>query len=171
MSEQPAIYTEIHTVPMADEHADRVLAIYRQCIAEGNATFETDVPPWPALRARKLADHGFVAAADGQVIGWVAASPVSNRPAYRGVVEHSVYVDADARGRGVGALLLRRLIASTEAAGIWTIQSALFPENTARLALHRNLEFRVVGTRERIARHNGRWRDTVLVERRSALVD
>ena len=171
MSEQPAIYTEIHTVPMADEHADRVLAIYRQGIAEGNATFETDVPPWPAFRAGKLADHCFVAAADGQVIGWVAASPVSNRPAYRGVVEHSVYVDADARGRGVGALLLRRLIASTEAAGIWTIQSALFPENTASLALHRNLEFRVVGTRERIARHNGRWRDTVLVERRSALVD
>jgi L-amino acid N-acyltransferase YncA len=168
VSEEPAI----RTAPMADEHGDRVLAIYRQGMAEGNATFETDVPPWPAFRASKLADHCFVAvAADGRVIGWVAASPVSSRPAYRGVVEHSVYVDSDARGGGVGELLLRRLIASTEAAGIWTIQSALFPENTASLALHRNLGFRVVGTRERIARHNGRWRDTVLVERRSALVE
>jgi len=87
------------------------------------------------------------------------------------VVEHSVYVDAEARGRGVGALLLRRLIASTEAVGIWTIQSALFPENTASLTLHERLGFRVVGTRERVARHRGRWRDTVLVERRSPLVD
>jgi phosphinothricin acetyltransferase len=156
---------------MADEHGAQVLAIYAQGIAEGNATFETDVPTWPAFRAAKLGDHCFVATVDGQVAGWVAASPVSSRPAYRGVVEHSVYVDERARGRGIGALLLRRLIASTEGAGIWTIQSALFPENAASLALHRSLGFRVVGTRERIARHGGRWRDTVLVERRSALVD
>jgi L-amino acid N-acyltransferase YncA len=156
---------------MADEHADRVLAIYRQGIDEGNATFETDVPTWPVFRAGKLGGHSFVAArADGRVIGWVAASPVSRRPAYRGVVEHSVYVDTEARGQGVGALLLRRLITSSEAAGIWTIQSALFPENAASLALHQRHGFRVVGTRERIARHNGRWRDTVLVERRSTAV-
>ena len=157
---------------MADEHADQVLAIYRQGIAEGNATFETDVPAWPDFLSGKLHDHCFVAlTAEGRVVGWVSAAPVSRRPAYRGVVEHSVYVDAHKRGRGVGTLLLRRLIASTEAAGIWTIQSALFAENTASIALHRRLGFRVVGTRERIARHHGRWRDTVLVERRSALVD
>lgn len=167
MSEQPAI----HTVSMADEHRHLVLTIYRQGISGGNATFETDVPPWPAFRASKLEDHCFVAiTADGRVVGWIAASPVSSRPAYRGLVEHSVYVDSEVRGQGVGSLLLRRLIASTEAAGIWTIQSALFPENTASLALHRSLGFRVVGTRERIARHQGRWRDTVLVERRSPLV-
>jgi L-amino acid N-acyltransferase YncA len=156
---------------MNDEHRDGVLTIYRQGITEGNATFETEVPPWLAFRAGRLEDHSFVAVvADGSVVGWVAASPVSARPAYRGVVEHSVYVDAAARGRGVGSLLLRRLIASTEAAGIWTLQSALFPENSASLALHRSLGFRAVGTRERIARHRGRWRDTVLVERRSPLI-
>jgi phosphinothricin acetyltransferase len=168
VSEHPAIHIE----PMTDEHRDRVLAIYRQGIVEGNATFETDVPSWPDFRAHRLADHSYVAtASDGHIVGWVAASPVSSRPAYRGVVEHSVYVDTDVRGHGVGSLLLQRLIASTEAAGIWTIQSALFPENIASLALHRALGFRVVGTRERIARHHGRWRDTVLVERRSPLID
>ena len=168
MPEQPAIHIE----QMADEHADRVLEIYGQGIAEGNATFETEPPSWPAFRAGRLGDHSFVAVGDdGKVVGWVAVSPVSARPAYRGVVEHSVYVDAQARGRGVGALLLRRLITSTEAAGIWTIQSALFPENTASLALHQRLGFRIVGTRERIARRDGRWRDTVIVERRSAVVN
>jgi L-amino acid N-acyltransferase YncA len=167
MPDQP----EMRIAPMADEHRDHVLAIYRQGIDEGNATFETDVPTWAAFRAGKLADHCFVAIADGgRVIGWVTVSPVSSRPAYRGVVEHSVYIDEQARGRGVGTLLLERLLASTESAGIWTVQSALFAENTASLALHRRLGFRVVGTRERIAKHHGRWRDTVLVERRSPLV-
>jgi L-amino acid N-acyltransferase YncA len=161
----------ITIVPMTDQHAEQVLAIYAQGIAEGNATFETETPAWPAFRAGRLDDQSFVAVADARVVGWVAASVVSSRPAYRGVVEHSVYVNTEARGRGVGGRLLRRLIASTEATGIWTIQSALFPENTASLALHRSLGFRVVGTRERIARQHGRWRDTVLVERRSPLVD
>jgi phosphinothricin acetyltransferase len=101
------------------------------------------------------------------VIGWVAVTPVSIREAYAGVVEHSVYVASRARGHGVGAALLDALIASTEEAGIWMIQSSIFPENAASLALHRRAGFRVVGTRERIARHHGRWRDTVLVERRS----
>jgi L-amino acid N-acyltransferase YncA len=158
--------------PMADEHGDQVLAIYRQGIDEGNATFETDVPAWRAFRAARLDDQSYVAiGTDGRVVGWVAASPVSARPAYRGVVEHSVYIDEQARGRGVGTLLLERLLASTESAGIWTVQSALFAENTASLALHRRLGFRVVGTRERIAKHHGRWRDTVLVERRSPFVE
>ena len=101
------------------------------------------------------------------VVGWVAAVPVSERCVYAGVVEHSVYVHPDARGRGVGSALLRSLIASTEAAGIWTIQSGVFPENTASLALHERAGFRRVGTRERLGRHHGRWRDVVLLERRS----
>jgi phosphinothricin acetyltransferase len=104
------------------------------------------------------------------VLGWVAATAVSDRCAYAGVVEHSVYVHPDARGRGVGSALLRALLASTEAAGIWTVQSGIFPENTASLALHARLGFRVIGTRERIGRHHGRWRDVVLVERRSLVV-
>jgi phosphinothricin acetyltransferase len=94
-------------------------------------------------------------------------SPVSSRPVYAGVVEHSVYVAPHARGRGIGRALLDALIASTEAAGIWTLQSGVFPENTASLALHEQLGFRAVGTRERVGRHHGQWRDVVLIERRS----
>jgi L-amino acid N-acyltransferase YncA len=107
------------------------------------------------------------------VLGWVAVSPVSSRPVYAGVVEHSVYVDPAAQGRGIGRLLLAALVASTDAAGIWTIQSAIFPENAASLALHRTAGFRVVGVRERIGRHasqGGRWRDVVFLERRSPYV-
>ncbi len=101
-------------------------------------------------------------------MGWVAVSAVSSRPAYAGVVEHSLYVDPAARGHGVGRALLDAVISSTEAAGIWTIQSGIFPENVTSLALHERAGFRVVGVRERIGRHHGRWRDVVLVERRSA---
>lgn len=104
------------------------------------------------------------------VLGWVAATRVSDRCAYAGVVEHSVYVDPGARGRGVASALLKALIDSTEAAGIWTIQSGIFPENAASIALHQRAGFRIIGTRERIGRHHGRWRDVVLVERRSTLV-
>jgi len=154
---------------MSDQHAGQVLAIYQAGIDEGNATFETHSPAWPQFIAGKLAAHRYVASADGIVLGWVAASPVSARPAYAGVVEHSIYVAGTARGRGIGRALLDALIASTEAAGIWTIQSAVFPENAASLSLHQRAGFRVVGTRERIARHHGRWRDTVLIERRSPL--
>ncbi|MFE2140817.1 GNAT family N-acetyltransferase, partial [Streptomyces sp. NPDC059456] len=102
-----------------------------------------------------------------RVLGWAAVVPVSDRCAYAGVVEHSVYVHPGARGRGVGLALLTALLASADAAGIWTVQSGIFPENTASLALHRRAGFRVVGTRERIGRRDGRWRDVVLVERRS----
>jgi phosphinothricin acetyltransferase len=106
---------------------------------------------------------------DGAVVGWVAVTPTSTRPAYVGVVEHSVYVAPRAQGRGIGGTLLRRLIDSTEAAGIWTIQSGVFPENTASLALHARHGFRTVGVRERVGRHHGRWRDVELLERRSTV--
>ncbi|WP_253805017.1 GNAT family N-acetyltransferase [Kitasatospora paracochleata] len=157
---------------MTPVHAEQVLAIYQAGIDEGNATFETRSPTWEAFDAAKLPEHRFVAVdRDGRVLGWVAASRVSDRCAYAGVVEHSVYVHPDARGRGVAARLLEALTVSTEAAGIWTIQSGIFPENTASLALHQRAGFRVIGTRERIGRHHGVWRDVVLVERRSPLVD
>jgi L-amino acid N-acyltransferase YncA len=155
---------------MTGEHSGAVLAIYRAGIEEGNATFETEVPDWEGFSAGRLAGHRFVAVSGDAVLGWVAVSPVSGRAVYRGVVEHSVYVDAGARGRGVGRLLLDALIASTEAAGIWTIQSGIFPENAASVALHRAAGFRVVGIRERLGRHHGRWRDVVLLERRSRVV-
>ena len=155
---------------MTDAHAAAVLAIYQAGIDEGNATFETRAPGWPEFTAARLPGHRFVATAGGQVTGWVAASPVSGRCVYAGVVEHSVYVPLAARGQGIGRRLLNALIASTESAGIWTIQSSTFPENTASLALHLAAGFRVGGARERIGQHHGRWRDTLLIERRSGVV-
>jgi L-amino acid N-acyltransferase YncA len=156
--------------PMTIAHAGPVLAVYQAGIDEGNATFETRAPSWDEFSAARLPGHRFVAITAGQVTGWVAVSAVSRRCVYAGVVEHSVYVLPAARGLGIGHRLLDALIASTEAAGIWTIQSAIFPENTASMALHQAAGFRVVGTRERIGCHHGRWRDVVLVERRSRIV-
>ena len=135
---------------MTGAHAAAVLAIYQAGIDESNATFQTCAPGWPAFTAARLPGHRFVATAAGQVTGWVAASAVSGRCVYAGVVEHSVYVHPRARGRGTGRALLAALIASTEAAGIWTIQSGIFLENTASMTLHRAAGFRVVGARERI---------------------
>jgi L-amino acid N-acyltransferase YncA/DNA-binding transcriptional ArsR family regulator len=157
--------------PMCAADADQVLAVYQAGLDSSDASFETEAPSWAEFDAAKLPAHRHVATADttGEVLGWVAAWPVSSRGAYAGVVEHSVYVAPGARGRGVGGALLQALIGSTEAAGIWTIQSGIFPENTASLRLHEQEGFRVVGIRERIGRLNGRWRDVVLVERRSTV--
>jgi L-amino acid N-acyltransferase YncA len=163
----PAQGAGVRIEPMTGAHGAAVLVIYQAGIDEGNATFETRAPGWQAFNAARLPGHRFVAAAAGQVLGWVAASAVSDRCVYAGVVEHSVYVHPGARGQGIGRRLLDALIASTEAARIWTIQSGIFPENTASLALHRAARFRVVGIRERIGQHHGRWRDVVLIERRS----
>src|SRR5262245_63665300 len=122
---------------MADRHADAVLAIYRAGIDEGNATFETEPPAWERFVATRMPEHRYVALdADGTVVGWTACVPVSDRCAYAGVAEHSVYVHPGHRGRHIGRLLLDTLIASTEAAGIWTLQSGIFLENVASLALH-----------------------------------
>ncbi|MFF4299293.1 GNAT family N-acetyltransferase [Streptomyces vinaceus] len=158
----------IRITPLTDAHADEVLAIYRAGIDEGDATFETTAPTWAEFDAAKLPEHRFAAVdADGKLLGWIAATRVSDRCAYAGVVEHSVYVHPAARGQGVAGRLLTALVESTEAAGIWTIQSGIFPENAASLALHARAGFRVIGTRERIGRHHGVWRDVVLLERRS----
>jgi len=159
--------------PMGPGDAARVLAIYQAGLDTGQASFETTAPDWAAFDAGRLAAHRLVAVDDAGVVGWVAVSRVSARPVYAGVVEHSVYVDPDARGRGVGRLLLAALVASTEAAGVWTIQSGVFPENTASLAVHQRAGFRVVGVRERVGRHaahGDRWRDVVLIERRSPTI-
>lgn len=157
-------------LPLLPEHWPSVSRIYAEGIATGHATFETDVPDWgrwdgshdPALR--------LVAVLEGDVVGWAALSPVSSRCVYEGVAEESVYIAEEARGRGIGRALLGELIARAEAAGIWTIQTSIFPENAASLALHERVGFRVVGTRERIGRHQGTWRDTIFLERRSPAV-
>ena len=160
--------------PMRANDADAVLAIYQAGMDGGNASFEHTAPTWDAFDAGKLPDHRYVAVDDADtVLGWVAISAVSTRAVYAGVVEHSVYVDPAARGRGVGRTLLQALIASTEAAGIWTIQSGIFPENTASLALHHACGFRTLGVRERVGRHvsqGNRWRDVVFIERRSPAI-
>jgi len=147
-----------------------VEAIYADGIATGDATFETRTPSWDEFDVGRLPGHRLVAVEDGRVLGWAALSPTSARECYAGVVEHSVYVDREHRGRGVGHRLMEALVAAADAAGMWTIQTSVFPENAASLALHERLGFRVVGRRERIARRDGVWRDTVLLERRSPSV-
>jgi L-amino acid N-acyltransferase YncA len=152
---------------MAPADWPEVETIFVDGIATGDATFETTPPSWDEFDAGKLPGHRLVAVDDGRVVGWVALSPTSSRDCYAGVVEHSVYVAEDARGRGVGRALLEALIESAEAAGLWTIESGIFPENAASLALHARVGFRVVGRRDRIAKLDGVWRDTILLERRS----
>lgn len=149
--------------------------IFAAGIAEGEATFEIETPTWETFDAGKLPAPRLVATdAGGEVQGWVAASAVSSRAVYRGVVEHSVYVGTHARGHGVGHALLDAFVTAADAAGIWMIQSSVFPENVASLRLHQRAGFHIVGRRERIARsrlgpHAGQWRDTVLIERRSTV--
>jgi len=156
----------ITTRAMADADLEAVRDVYAQGIATGHATFETEVPGVEDLKSRWTPGHRWVAEDDGRVVGWAAASPVSAREAYSGVVETSVHVAEGARGRGVGKALLYRQVTEADAAGLWTLQASLFPENRAGLALHHQSGFRTVGIRERIARHHGVWRDTVLLERR-----
>jgi len=160
------------TIRAMERHdADQVLAIYQDGLDTGNAGFETTAPTWEEFDAAKLRRHRFVAAApDGEVLGWIACGRVSPRACYAGVVENSIYIGPQARGRGVGTALLDAFIASTEADGIWTIQTGIFPENTPSLRLHAKAGFRTVGTRERLGRLNGRWRDIVMMERRSPVV-
>jgi L-amino acid N-acyltransferase YncA len=156
--------------PMSAADWPVVERIWAQGIATGHATFETETPTWREFDAARLPQHRLVAEDEGEVVGWAALSPVSRRPCYEGVAEHSVYVAEAARGRGIGRLLMEALLSSAEEAGIWTIQTSIFPENAASLALHERVGFRVVGRRERIAKLDGAWRDTLFLERRSPAV-
>jgi len=143
-----------------------VAAIWAEGIATGNATFETEPPSWAAFDATRKIEGRFVAEDGGAVVGWAALSPVSSRPCYAGVAENSVYVASAARGRGVGTALMDALTAAAAAARIWTIQTSVFPENAASIALHERAGFRIVGRRERIAELGGVWRDTLFLELR-----
>lgn len=144
-----------------------VRRIYGEGLTTGNATFETAVPTRASLDAKWLTDHRWIAEADGQVVGWTAASPVSSRDCYAGVAETSVYVAETHRGRGVGKALLRKQVMAADDAGLWTLQTSIFTDNRASLALHHSAGYRTVGIRERIAQRDGRWQDTVFLERRS----
>ncbi|NUU19404.1 N-acetyltransferase [Cellulomonas humilata] len=162
----------MRVLPLTAEHWPAVERIYAAGIATGHATFESAPPTWEAFDAARLPAHRLVAVDDdGAVVGWAAAVPVSDRCAYAGVIEHSVYVDPAAQGRGIGRTLLGALLENARAEGIWTVQSGIFPENATSLAVHAAAGFRVVGTRERLGRMTygplaDQWRDVVLVEKR-----
>ena len=156
---------------MLPGHWPGVRAVYLEGVASGDATFETEAPDWERWDASHLRACRLVALdGGGLVAGWAALSPVSAREVYAGVAEVSVYVGADFRGRGVGRALLSALVRESESEGIWTLQAGIFPENVASVALHKACGFREVGRRERVARLRGRWRDTILLERRSRTV-
>ena len=153
--------------PLAAADWEAVRAIYLEGIATGNATFETAAPEWRAWDAGHVRTCRLAAREGGDLLGWAALSAVSGRCVYAGVAEVSIYVAAGARGRGIGGALLRSLVEASETEGIWTLQAGIFPENTASIELHRRCGFRIVGTRERLGCMAGRWRDVVLMERRS----
>jgi L-amino acid N-acyltransferase YncA len=153
------------------EHWPGVARVYEEGIATRNATFETEVPTWEAWDSAHVDEHRFVALRNGEVVGWAAVSPVSSRCCYAGVVENSVYVAEAARGEGIGRRLLEELIASTEGAGIWTIEAGMFPENEGSIRLHEAAGFERVGTHKRLGKLDGVWRDVLMLERRSPSID
>ena len=156
--------------PLTATHWDGVRAVYLEGIATGNATFQQSAPDWHDWNKSHLPVCRFVAKFESQVLGWAALCPVSTRCVYSGVAEVSVYVAQAARGTGIGARLMAKLIDKSESEGIWTLQAGIFPENTISLALHTKAGFRIVGIRERLGLLNGRWRDVVLMERRSSFI-
>jgi phosphinothricin acetyltransferase len=157
--------------PMRREDWPAVREIYLQGIATGNATFDTDAPDWERWDAGHLPAARLVARDEsGQVVAWAALSPVQRKSAYRGVAEGSLYVREDARNTGVGRRLSEAMVEASEEAGIWTVELWIFPENRASITLCESLGFRIVGVRERIGKREGRWRDVVVMERRSERV-
>ncbi|WP_336960017.1 N-acetyltransferase family protein [Chryseobacterium contaminans] len=152
------------------EHYPEISKIYQQGIETGVATFETSVPSWESWSESKLSHSRMIAVQDDAVLGWAALSKVSSRCVYEGVAEVSIYVSENHRGKGVGKFLMHQLIEESEANGIWTLQSGMFPENEATIALHKAFGFRMIGYRERIGKLQGVWRDSVMMERRSKVV-
>jgi L-amino acid N-acyltransferase YncA/DNA-binding transcriptional ArsR family regulator len=158
---------DVVTRPIVEADMAAVVAIYAEGLATRNATFETRVPAADEMRSRWLPDLAWVAEVDGAVVGWTAITPVSTRECYAGVGESSVYVAEAARGRGVGKALLFTQVTEADKAGMWTLQTSIFPENRASLALHHSAGYRTLAVRTRVAQLDGAWRDTVLLERRS----
>ena len=155
---------------MTQHDNSRVLEIYEMGLDTRNATFETDVPSWTDWDIKHFKHSRFVYAENEEILGWIALSPVSTRKAYEGVAEVSVYIDTNTLGKGIGSKLMDKAIISSEEHLIWTLYSSIFPENTATLKLHEKFGFRIIGTREKIAKLDGKWRDTILLERRSKVI-
>jgi len=161
---------EMQLRPLTEQDWPGVRAIYDEGIATRNATFITAAPDWPEWDSGHLQTCRIVAGEGGRLLGWAALSPVSSRCVYAGVAEVSVYVAADAQGRGVGRALLSALVAASEAQGLWTLQAGVLPENQASVAIHERCGFRIVGRRERLGKMDGVWRDVLLLERRSSQI-
>lgn len=154
---------------MLQDDSESVLEIYRMGLDTRNATFETKVPSWREWDSKHLGHSRFVSEENGIVVGWAALTPFSTREVYRGVAEVSIYVSSDFRGKKIGSGLMKQIIMSSEINGIWTLFSSVFPENEATLKLHLKFGFRVIGKRKKIAQLDGKWRDTILLERRSLM--
>jgi len=164
------VSVKLHLRSLTEADWGLVRAIYLDGIASGHATFETGAPDWEEWDSAHLPTPRLVAISGETIVGWAALNAVSKRSVYSGVAEVSVYVDKDSRGAGVGRALLDMLVSESELSGFWTLQASIFPENTASLRLHAGSGFRVVGTRQKIGRLNGIWRDTLLLERRSKVI-
>lgn len=163
--------TMIRYEAMQAQHWPAVKNIYEEGIRTGHATFEKAAPEWSEWNQAHLEQPRLVALDNGEVLGWAALTPVSGRCIYAGVAEVSVYVSAAARGKGLGKGLLQHLVDESEKNGLWTLQAGIFPENKASVAIHESCGFRIVGVRERIGKMNGVWRDNLLLERRSNLIN
>ncbi len=159
---------QINTI--LEDNFSEVQQIYLQGLETGNASFETSVPDWNKWNKQHCLHSRISVSIDNKMIGWAALSPVSERCVYDGVSEISVYVHKDFRDQGVGTILLKRLIDESESNGIWSLMSGVFPENKTSIKLHLNEGFRIVGTREKIAKMNNVWRDTLLLQRRSTKI-
>lgn len=155
---------------MSAQDSARILEIYKMGLDMRNATFETTVPTWTYWDSKHLKHSRLVYVENETILGWVALSPTSSRSVYEGVAEVSIYIDILSLGKGIGSKLMAEVIRSSEDNGIWTLFSSVFPENTATLKLHNKFGFRIIGTREKIAKLDGKWRNTVLLERRSIVV-
>lgn len=156
---------------MLPDDGKRVLEIFQQGIDGGNATFDKEVPTWESWDKNFYRTCRWILENDkSEIIGWAALKPISNRDCYRGVAEISIYIDIAYQGKGLGTVLMKKLILDSEEHGFWTLQSGIFPENQVSIHLHEKLGFRIVGTRERIAEMKGKWRDVILMERRSKVV-
>ena len=155
---------------MTGHDGSRILEIYKMGLDTRNATFEIDVPSWTDWDSKHLRHSRFVYTDNEKILGWTALSPVSTRLVYKGVAEISIYIDTDFLGKGIGSLLMDKAIISSEQQGIWTLYSSVFPENSATLRLHEKFGFRTIGLREKIAKLDDKWRDTILLERRSRII-
>lgn len=153
---------------MSPDDWEDVRQIFVEGIQTGNATFQTEAPSWDEWNISHTANCRYVALVNEKVIGWIALSPISSRPAFSGVAEVSIYLSSSSTGMGIGGKLMKHLIEESETLGYWTIQSMIFPENEGSIHLHKKHGFDIVGTRKKMGKLNGVWRDVVLLERRSS---